>query len=96
MIMKVKEEDKGIDYWKANAEEDYMTTPISVLRYITELESKVNNVALDDCIEIFNRYLLKKLSKVEEYATFCIECDRRGLPLITFNDWLERVEHHKN
>ena len=46
--MKIKEEDKGLDYWKANAEEDYMTTPISVLRYITELENKVNNVVLDD------------------------------------------------
>ena len=29
---------KDINYWKENATEDYMTTPISVLRYITELE----------------------------------------------------------
>jgi hypothetical protein len=28
-------------YWKANAEEDYITTPISVLRYITELEKEL-------------------------------------------------------
>ena len=26
------------DFYKKNAEEDYITTPISVLRYITELE----------------------------------------------------------
>jgi tRNA(Ser,Leu) C12 N-acetylase TAN1 len=63
--------------------------------YLSREDEEIND-AIDDCIEIFNRYLLKKLSKVEEYATFCIECDRRGLPLITFNDWLERVEHHKN
>lgn len=27
-----------VQYWKQNAEEDYIKTPISVLRYITVLE----------------------------------------------------------
>ena len=35
---------KDLNYWKNNAEEDYITTPISVLRYITELE-KVKEIA---------------------------------------------------
>ena len=48
MIMKIKEEDKNLNYWKKNCEEDYLHTPISVLRYITKLEGKVNNVVLDD------------------------------------------------
>ena len=48
MIMKIKEEDKDLNYWKKNCEEDYLHTPISVLRYITKLESKVNNIVLDD------------------------------------------------
>lgn len=30
--------EKDLNYWKKNAEEDYMNVPISVLRYITELE----------------------------------------------------------
>lgn len=34
---------KELNYWKLNAEEDYMKTPISVLRYISELESAVEN-----------------------------------------------------
>lgn len=34
-------EEKDLSYWKSNAEEDYMRVPISVLRYITELESKI-------------------------------------------------------
>lgn len=34
----MKEEDKDLEYWRKNAEEDYMIVPISVLRYITELE----------------------------------------------------------
>ena len=32
---------KDLNYWKKNAEEDYMNIPISVLRYITELEKSV-------------------------------------------------------
>jgi hypothetical protein len=37
----VAEQSKGLAYWKANAEDNYMTTPISVLRYITELEKAI-------------------------------------------------------
>lgn len=33
---------KNLDYYKNNAEPDYMTTPVSVLRYITELEEAQN------------------------------------------------------
>jgi hypothetical protein len=32
---------KDLEYWKNNAEENYDTTPISVLKYITELEVSV-------------------------------------------------------
>ena len=31
---------KDLNYYKTNAEEDYTTTPISVLKYITELEKE--------------------------------------------------------
>jgi hypothetical protein len=34
------EEVKDISYWKKNCEENYITTPISVLRYISELEKQ--------------------------------------------------------
>ena len=43
-----KEEDKDINYWRNNCEDDYLHTPISVLRYITELEKKLNHVVLND------------------------------------------------
>lgn len=33
--------EKDLNYWKKNAEEDYIKTPISVVRYITELEKLV-------------------------------------------------------
>jgi|694.fasta_scaffold00102_99 hypothetical protein len=34
------EEVKDLSYWKENAEEDYLQVPISVLRYISELEQR--------------------------------------------------------
>lgn len=37
------EEVKYLAYWKNNAEEDYLKVPISVLRYITELEKTMYN-----------------------------------------------------
>ena len=39
-----KEPIKDLEYWKNNAEEDYITTPISVLRYISELEKEVEQL----------------------------------------------------
>lgn len=36
------EEIKPLEYWKKNAEEDYLHVPISVLRYISVLEEKVS------------------------------------------------------
>ena len=35
-------EKESLVYWKYNAEEDYINTPISVLRYISELENEVD------------------------------------------------------
>ena len=31
---------KDLEYWRKNAEENYLRVPISVLRYINELEEK--------------------------------------------------------
>lgn len=32
---------KNLEYYRKNAEEDYLTTPISVLRYIGMIEQRV-------------------------------------------------------
>lgn len=37
-----KTEAKDLNYYKNNCEEDYIKTPISVLRYISELEKAIN------------------------------------------------------
>jgi hypothetical protein len=41
------EKTKGLVYWKANAEEDYVKVPISVLRYIAELESRMYSETIE-------------------------------------------------
>ena len=35
---------EDLAFWKNNAEENYMTTPISVLKYITELEKHIETI----------------------------------------------------
>jgi hypothetical protein len=45
MKLYTEEQVKDLNYWKNNAEEDYLTTPISVLKYISELE-KVTPIEL--------------------------------------------------
>lgn len=38
----MKKEKNELEDWRKNAEEDYMRTPISVLRYISELEHGIS------------------------------------------------------
>jgi len=47
------EEAKDLAYYKANAEEDYLAVPISVLRYISQLEQQERSYNLDDLKEAF-------------------------------------------
>ena len=49
-----EEQVKDLNYWKNNAEEDYLTTPISVLKYISELE-KLTPIELPSDEEIEKR-----------------------------------------
>ena len=55
MKLYTEEQVKDLKYWKNNAEEDYLTTPISVLRYISELE-KLTPIELssDDDVRVGN------------------------------------------
>jgi hypothetical protein len=45
--------EKDLDYFKQNAEEDYIKTPISVLRYIMELEQKIEELTKQQDITSF-------------------------------------------
>ena len=37
-----------LEYWKANAEEDYLKVPISVLKYIMILEKQTNQRVIEE------------------------------------------------
>ena len=47
---------KDLKYYKDNCEEDYLHTPISVIRYITELEKEVESkpLIIDSVSKSFN------------------------------------------
>lgn len=47
------EEAKDLAYWRANAEEDYLQVPISVLRYISQQEQNKKLYSLDNLKEAF-------------------------------------------
>ena len=59
MAVKLNDMEKSIEHWKANAEEDYLTTPISVLRYVSELEKRNTDLITD---------IDHRLSVIEDYA----------------------------
>jgi hypothetical protein len=44
----IPKEEKDLTYYKSNAEEDYINVPISVLRYISELEKALENIGLEE------------------------------------------------
>jgi len=49
--------EKDLEYYHKNCEENYLTTPISVLRYISELE-KANDTLTEN-----NKILTRIISK---------------------------------
>lgn len=46
------EEDKDLAYYKANAEEDYLSVPISVLRYISQLEQQERSYSEEEVSDL--------------------------------------------
>ena len=95
MKMKIKEEDKDLNYWKENCKDDYLHTPISVLRYITELESKVNNRVLDDVIKRFEIGTRVSWCKnpspcfyvMEQKGKDVLICNTTNVEDDNYNDW---------
>jgi hypothetical protein len=43
MVKKMSNDKQDLSYWKQNAEENYVTTPISVLSYISKLEKHIED-----------------------------------------------------
>lgn len=54
----IEEVVKDLNYWKNNAEEDYLKVPISVLRYISELEKHQSEKMFsnEEVIKLFTKW----------------------------------------
>jgi hypothetical protein len=72
------EEEKDLSYWKANAEEDYMKVPISVLRYISELEER--------------SYSEEDMNNYAEYCTNHVLKSQIGHPYLSVTEWFEQFK----
>ena len=62
MKQETLEEVKDLSYWKSNAEEDYMKVPISVLRYISELEER--SYSEEEVNKMFDTLKINSVDKV--------------------------------
>ena len=62
---------KDLAYWKNNAEENYMTTPISVLKYITELEKHIETIKaqLPSNDEMVAKWMRDKIQGGKQWQT---------------------------
>ena len=75
----IKEENKDLAYWKANAEEDYMQVPISVLRYISELEKAVKNCFIPDVSGQSEQLVCEHPDEAiirDKPTDYCLACNR--------------------
>jgi hypothetical protein len=83
---------KGLDYWKNNAEEDYRQVPISVLRYISELENHIERSKAPEMLDIIEESVIN-LKILRDQIDFESKVNNRfeGLQHVISN-WIERQE----
>ena len=63
-----------LEYWKNNAEEDYLKVPISVLKYITCLEERIEQLTIPDVVgrsEQLSCSTCKWLNRTDDYCDTC-------------------------
>ena len=78
---KIMKNTKDLNYYKNNCEEDYIKTPISVLRYITELEQALQLPQTDVSIS---------LERAKKYARHQHYLGTQGKQLVEFEDKLKQ------
>ena len=70
---------RTLEYWKNNAEEDYLKVPISVLKYITCLEERIEQLTIPVVVgqseQLCDHKIYHKNGMVERYNNFCEKCN---------------------
>ena len=75
--------------WKADAEKDYINTPISVLRYIMELEkeSAINGIGFKS-----SQYRIKELEEVLKIGYVSVRHEKEpSISMLSFYNKAEQV-----
>jgi hypothetical protein len=65
-----------VEYWKQNAEENYLTTPISVLKYITVLEEQAEQLRKHAVIKSVCECQERTFYEWEKDDNKCSECNK--------------------
>jgi hypothetical protein len=79
MKQETLEEVKDLSYYKANAEEDYLAVPISVLRYISELEERMYSE--EEVRKLFKQYK-------EDFSIY----RNQQILNVEFEEWFEQFK----
>ena len=83
---------KGLNYWKTNAEEDYRQVPISVLRYISELENHIERSKAPEMLEMLEESVIN-LKILRDQIDFDSKVNNRFEELQpVISNWIERQE----
>jgi len=64
-----------LEYWKNNAQEDYVNTPISALKYISKLEDEIYNLKQPKYV---NAYIVNGKDLVISTKPYPSKDDARG------------------
>jgi hypothetical protein len=63
------------------------------MQYLMALDESTKPYIIQDFTAGAKWQQEKMYSDMQEYAEFCIECDRKEMPLLLVQDW---YEHYKN
>jgi hypothetical protein len=81
---------KSLDEFEAK--EVLKTCPKIIQQYVKSL---INSVECRGAImqkAVSKLKAFEDIKHIEEYAYFCVECDRNGLPLLKYNDWINQYK----
>ena len=60
---------------------------VDKVRYINDIDSTIDEAVKKLNIDDVSKSVAKK------YAEFCVECDRKGLPLLELDDYIKQYCH---
>lgn len=58
------------------------------LRILVEYKELSAGTEVDECIQHAESMLKKEKEVAQQYAEFAIECDRKELPVLEFDGWI--------